>query len=182
MERQFVTISINHQLSHMVIIVMGVSASGKTTVGQMLARALGWGFSDADDFHGPANIEKMKKGIPLTDEDRQPWLRSLRTAIEQWNRSDKSHILACSALKEEYRQTLGQNDPKVVFVYLQASFDLVSERLKARKGHFFNASLLQSQFEALETPQDAVIVDASEKPYEIVSAVLKRIDRTKQSR
>jgi len=161
----------------MVTIVIGVSGSGKTTIGQMLARALGWGFSDADDFHSSTNIEKMKKGIPLTDEDRQPWLRSLRTAIEEWNRSGNSHILACSALKEGYRQTLGQNDPNVVFVYLQASFDLISERLNARKGHFFNASLLRSQFEALEAPQDAITVDASKKPRQIVDAILKEIGR-----
>jgi gluconokinase len=113
----------------MVIVIMGVSGSGKTTIGRALAESLRWGFSDADDFHSAANVEKMKNGIPLTDEDREPWLRSIRAAIEQWNRDEPGHVLACSALKGSYREILGQEDPEVKFVYLQGGFDLISQRL-----------------------------------------------------
>ncbi len=159
----------------MVIIVMGVSGSGKTTIGQALASTLGWGFNDADDFHSAANVQKMKKGLPLTDADRQPWLRNLRTAIEKWTRDGPGHVLACSALKAAYRDILGRNDPEVKFVYLQGSFDLISQRLKERKSHFFNPALLLSQFEALETPENALVIDASREPQEIVQAVVQQI-------
>jgi gluconokinase len=164
----------------MVIIIMGVSGSGKTTIGQALAAALHWGFSDADEFHSPANVEKMKHGIPLTDEDRQPWLRSLRTAIEQWKRNEPGHVLACSALKESYRQILGQDDPEVRFVYLQGGFDLISRRLRERKSHFFTPALLRSQFDALENPNDALVVDVSKEPQEIVSTILETITTRKK--
>ena len=161
----------------MVIVLMGVSGSGKTTIGRALAKSLRWGFSDADDFHSAANVEKMKKGIPLTDEDRKPWLRSIRAAIEQWNRDEPGHVLACSALKGRYREILGRGDPEVKFVYLQGSFDLISQRLKERKGHFFNPALLRSQFEALESPKDALVVDISKDPQEVVSAILEQVRR-----
>ena len=97
----------------MIIVIMGVSGSGKTTVGRELAAALHWDFSDADEFHSPANVEKMKSGVPLTDEDREPWLRSIRDAIERWKRDEPGHVLACSALKKRYREVLGRNDPDV---------------------------------------------------------------------
>ena len=161
----------------MVIVLMGVSGSGKTTIGRALAKSLRWGFSDADDFHSAANVEKMKKGIPLTDEDRKPWLRSIRAAIEQWNRDEPGHVLACSALKGRYREILGRGDPEVKFVYLQGSFDLISQRLKERKGHFFNPALLRSQFEALESPKDALVVDISKDPQEVVGAILEQVRR-----
>ncbi len=157
----------------MVILVIGVSGSGKTTIGWALASTLGWRFSDADDFHSAANVQKMKQGIPLIDAGREPWLRDLRTAIEEWKRQ-AGHVLACSALKAAYREILGQNDPEVKFVYLQGSFDLFSQRLKERKSHFFNPALLRSQFEALESPQNALLVDASRTPQEIVEAILKK--------
>ena len=161
----------------MVIVLMGVSGSGKTTIGRALAKSLRWGFSDADDFHSAANVEKMKNGIPLTDEDRKPWLRSIRAAIEQWNRDEPGHVLACSALKGRYREILGRDDPEVKFVYLQGSFDLISQRLKERKGHFFNPALLRSQFEALESPKDALVVDISKDPQEVVGAILEQVRR-----
>jgi gluconokinase len=161
----------------MVIIVMGVSGSGKTTVGRALADALTWRFSDADDFHSPENVEKMKNGIPLTDEDREPWLRSIRAAIEQWKRDEPGHVLACSALKGSYRQILGQNDPDVKFVFLQGGFDLISQRLKERKSHFFNAALLRSQFDALESPGNALVVDVAKDPQEIINVILKTINQ-----
>ena len=162
-----------------VIIVMGVSGSGKTTIGRALAAALRWSFSDADDFHSPANVEKMKQGIPLSDEDREPWLRTIRGAIEQWKRDESGHVLACSALKGSYRDLLGQNDPNVKFVYLQGAFDVISQRLKKRKSHFFNPALLRSQFDALENPKDAMIVDVSREPQEIIRAILETIQPAK---
>ena len=156
---------------------MGVSGSGKTTIGQGVAEAMDWGFSDADDFHGPANVRKMKSGIPLTDEDREPWLRNLRAVIERWKRGEPGHVLACSALKGSYREILRQNDPDVKFVYLQGSFDLIARRLKERKGHFFDPALLRSQFDALETPEDALVFDISKKPDEIIAAILETISK-----
>ena len=159
----------------MVIIVMGVSGSGKTTIGRALADSLHWRFSDADDFHSPANVEKMSRGIALTDEDREPWLRAIRAAIEQWKRDEPGHVLACSALKENYREILGRNDPNVKFVYLKAGFDLISQRLKERKSHFFNSALLRSQFDALEIPREALVVDVSKEPQEIACTILEAI-------
>jgi len=164
----------------MVIIIMGVSGSGKTTIGRALAETLHWGFSDADDFHSPANVEKMKNGIPLTDEDRGPWLRSIRAEIEQWKRDEPGHVLACSALKGSYREILGLNDPEVKFVYLQGGFDLICQRLKERTSHFFNPALLRSQFDALENPKDALVVDVSKEPQEIISAILVAIQEVRR--
>ena len=166
----------------MVIIVMGVSGSGKTTIGRALAAALHWSFSDADDFHSPANVEKMKKGIPLSDEDRDPWLRTIRRAIEQWKRDEPGHVLACSALKGSYRDILGQNDPDVKFVYLQGAFDVISQRLKERKSHFFNPALLRSQFDALETPEGALIIEVSNEPQEIIRTILRTIQPVKNEK
>lgn len=160
----------------MVIIVMGVSGSGKTTIGRALADALHWGFSDADEFHNPENVEKMRSGIALTDADREPWLRAIHAAIEQWKRDELGHVLACSALKESYREILGRNDPDVKFVYLRGEFDLISRRLKGRKSHFFNAALLRSQFDTLEIPKDALVVDISRTPQEIVQTIIGAIN------
>jgi gluconokinase len=156
----------------MVIIVMGVSGSGKTTVGRALAETLHCGFSDADDFHSPANVEKMKNGIALTDEDREPWLQSILTAMGRWRHDESGHVLACSALKGRYRELLGQNDPHVKFVYLRGTFDLICQRLKERKSHFFSPALLRSQFDALEDPEDALVVDVSVQPKEILNAIV----------
>ncbi|HEY5812659.1 MAG TPA: gluconokinase [Terrimicrobiaceae bacterium] len=157
----------------MVIIIMGVSASGKTTIGQAVAAAMDWSFSDADDFHSPVNVEKMRRGTPLSDEDREPWLRAIRTEIEKWKRNQTGHVLACSALKKTYREILAQSDPDVKFVYLQGTFDLFADRLKQRKGHFFNATLLRSQLDALEVPKGALVVDASKDPREIRDVILE---------
>jgi gluconokinase len=164
----------------MIIVIMGVSGSGKTTVGRELAAALRWDFSDADEFHSPANLEKMKSGIPLTDQDREPWLQSIRDAIERWKCDEPGHVLACSALKKRYREVLGRNDPDVRFVYLHGGFELISERLKSRKSHFFNPALLRSQFEALEDPEDALVVDVSKEPKEIVSQILTAVTTSKK--
>ena len=138
---------------------MGVSGSGKTTVGQRVAERMGYGFSDADDFHSAANKAKMAAGIPLNDDDRAPWLATLRAAIEEWQRTSTGHVLACSALKDSYRQIPGAGDPNRKFIYLKGSLELIQNRLEHRTGHFFNAALLQSQFDALQEPRDAIVVD-----------------------
>jgi gluconokinase len=131
-----------------IILIMGVSGVGKTTVGQALAQQLGWTFADADDFHSPANVAKMRAGIPLTDDDRGPWLESLRTAIEGWLASHQPSVLACSALKQAYRERLIVNtDVKLVF--LHADFDLIAGRMDGRHGQYMNPGLLKSQFDTL---------------------------------
>jgi gluconokinase len=156
----------------MVIIVMGVSGSGKTMVGKELAAVLNFAFSDADEFHSEVNVAKMSKGIALSDSDRLPWLLSMRAAIEEWQGDERGHILACSALKASYRKILTSTDSKVALVYLKGSFELIKQRLSERKGHFFNPDLLRSQFAALEEPQHAIVVDISLNPREIVDVVL----------
>jgi gluconokinase len=155
----------------MVILIMGVSGSGKTTIGQMLAAQLDWQFQDADDLHSPANIEKMHQGIPLTDADRRPWLRSLRTLIDRSLDTHTDLILACSALKATYRQDLDIGSERVKFVYLKGSIFLIQQRLKERKGHFMNPDLLKSQFAALEEPDDALVIEIDRDPAEIVQQI-----------
>ncbi len=154
----------------MIIILMGVSGSGKTTIGRLLARDLGWDFQDADDFHPPENIAKMSSGVPLTDEDREPWLQSLHDLVLDYIGQNKQAVFACSALKEIYRTGL-QVDHIVQFVYLVGSFELIKERLTSRQRHFMTTDLLASQFAALEEPQDVLAIDISAKPEEIVRAI-----------
>lgn len=158
----------------MIVIVMGTTGSGKTTIGTLLAKRLGWEFADADDFHPPANVEKMKHGIPLTDADRMPWLEALHDQILQWNSEARSVVLACSALKQSYRDKL-KAGARVRFVYLKGSYELFSERVLERKGHFAKQDLLASQFAALEEPTDAVTVDARESPTEIVAELASQL-------
>jgi len=146
----------------MIIVLMGVSGSGKTTVGQILARRLGWEFLDADDLHPAANVEKMRRGEPLTDADREPWLAALRDRIDAVCDRDDDLVLACSALKHRYRDYLRADAPGCVrFVYLEGSEELLRERLANRKGHFMPPGLLHSQFEALEPPEHAVRIDVT---------------------
>lgn len=149
------------------IIVMGVSGSGKTTVGKLLAQSLNWDFSDADDFHPSANIEKMSLGIPLEDADRLPWLLQLQSTIDRWLLENKNVVLACSALKASYREMLCRNEQRIKIVYLKGSFDLFAARLKTRGNHYMKADLLSSQFATLEEPENAIIIDASQ-PVEII--------------
>lgn len=157
----------------MIILVMGVAGSGKTTIGQALAAATGWEFSDADWFHSAAATEKMSRGEPLTDVDRLPWLQTLQTAIAQWLQADKNVILACSALKASYRQILCIDDPRVKLVYLQGNYELIEQRLGDRLGHFMQVNLLQSQFDTLEapTPTEAIYIDISQDSGAIVQQI-----------
>ena len=150
-----------------ILIVMGAAGSGKSTVGRLLAERLGWPFLDGDDFHPPANVNKMRMGIPLTDADRLPWLHRLR---ELASRSG-SAVIACSALKESYRLILSGGDPRVRFVYLRADPALLAARLETRTGHFFTRPLLESQLAALEEPAGAIVVDASRSPEAIVEQI-----------
>ncbi len=149
---------------------MGVSGVGKTTVGQALAHQLGWPFADADDFHPAANVAKMREGIPLTDADRGPWLQSLHAAIQQWLNAQESVVLACSALKQAYREQL-VIAPAVKPVFLHADFSVIAERMADRQGHYMNPKLLESQFDALEVPHDALSLDADRPVPEIVAAI-----------
>lgn len=165
----------------MVIILMGVSASGKTTVGKLLADKLGWQFYDADDFHPPANVAKMRSGVPLTDEDRKPWLQALASLIEQSLASAHSIVLACSALKAAYRDQLrapARSDPKAVqVVYLKIPVSVASERSGQRQDHFMPAALVESQFATLEEPADAIVVDATLTPEDIVAEIRKTLEQ-----
>ena len=158
----------------MIVIIMGTTASGKTTIGSLLAKRLGWEFVDADDFHPPANVEKMKHGIPLTDADREPWLKALHDKIVEWNAEGRSVVLACSALKQSYRDEL-RGGAGVKFVYLRGSYELFSKRVLARKGHFAKQDLLVSQFATLEEPADAITVDAGPAPEQIVAEVRSQL-------
>jgi gluconokinase len=158
----------------MIVIVMGTTGSGKTTIGSLLAERLGWEFVDADDFHPPANVEKMKHGIPLTDADREPWLKALHDKIVQWSAEGRNVVLACSALKQSYREEL-RASRDVKFVYLKGSYELFSQRVLARKGHFAKQDLLASQFATLEEPADAIAVDAAPPPEEIVAEVCRQL-------
>jgi gluconokinase len=156
-----------------VIIVMGVAGAGKTLVGSALARSLGWSFYDADDFHSPENVAKMHRGIGLTDADRAPWLATLRDAVDHVIRDQRNAVLACSALKEAYRKMLTPDDVPagtVRFVFLDVPEDVLRERLKHRAHHYAPPELLASQLATLEPPRDAIRLDGTLVPDEIVRA------------
>jgi len=156
----------------MIIIVMGVAGSGKSTIGMLLARELGWKFYDADDFHSEVNRAKMSQNIPLTDEDRAGWLLSLRNLITQNIQLDTSMVLACSALKNSYRGTLRVNE-RVVFIYLRGTYEQIENRLHQRAGHYMSAKMLASQFDILEEPQSALTIEIIHTPQEIISMIRK---------
>ncbi|MDZ8028198.1 MAG: gluconokinase [Nostoc sp. DedQUE01] len=155
----------------MIIIIMGVSGAGKTTIGKLLADSLDWEFSDADAFHSPENVEKMRCGIPLSEADRIPWLQDLQTAIKNWLQENKNAVLACSALKESYRQFLVVDSERIKLVYLKGSYELIQKRLLERHNHYMSEKLLDSQFNTLEEPLDTIYIDAIETPHVIVQNI-----------
>jgi gluconokinase len=155
-----------------IVLVMGVAGAGKTTVGNLLARELGWTFADADSYHSPENVKKMASGIPLTDDDRKDWLARLRELIQSWEASGENAVLACSALKDAYRRKLVISS-NVKLVFLRGEFGLIRERMMLRPGHYMNPDLLHSQFETLEEPSvaEAVVADVSAPPEELVRSI-----------
>jgi gluconokinase len=154
-----------------VIIMMGVSGSGKTTTGRTLAENLGWPFYEGDDFHPEANVEKMTRGIALTDTDRKEWLDRLSHLLAELERQRKSAVVSCSALKESYRQRLSKAGENLRFVFLKGDYELLEKRLRERKGHYMGAGLLRSQFQTLEEPKEAIVVNVASDPQAIVAAV-----------
>ena len=154
----------------MIFIIMGVSGAGKTTVGKILAEKIGCEFYDADSYHSLKNIEKMSKGIPLTDTDREPWLKSLRELI---NSQTGTAVLACSALKKSYRDKLSVPGKPVVFIYLKGNKDILEKRLSGRKGHYADIGLLESQLQTLEEPDSALTLSIIDSPGLIVDKILK---------
>ena len=159
----------------MILVLMGVSGSGKTTVGAALARKLGWTFVDADDYHPAANIDKLHRGIALDDDDRRPWLQAVRRRMEEARDRGENSVLACSALKHAYQEYLQHEDPAhIQFVHLRGSEELIRSRLAARKKHFMNPSLLHSQFETLEPPRDAIPIDIDASPEVLADRIRRR--------
>jgi gluconokinase len=160
----------------MIFVLMGVSGSGKTTIGTLLAERTGTVFADADDYHPPANKAKMAAGTPLNDEDRQPWLETLNGVLRGWQESGKGGVLACSALKEKYRETLanGMRKSAVSFVLLDGSKELIAQRLASRKHEYMNPKLLESQLATLEKPKDALTVENDKSPDAVVDEILEK--------
>lgn len=160
-----------------ILILMGVSGSGKTTIGRRLARELDWDFVEGDDFHPEANVEKMRSGIPLSDDDRWPWLRALRDEIHDRLRSGIPTVVACSALKAAYREVLLDGNDGAHVVFLKGSYELIQKRMEERTDHFFDADLLDSQFEALEDPgtDAALTVSVDAAPEAIVRTICREI-------
>jgi len=157
-----------------VVLLMGVSGAGKSTVGKLLASELGWEFADADDFHPAANVEKMRNGIPLTDTDRGPWLESLRAVIADWIEAGRNGVLACSALKKAYRDMLVVGS-EVRVVYLKADREVLRERLLGRHGHYMKEGLLESQIATLEEPTGVIVVNGDESPEDVAREIRVRL-------
>ena len=160
----------------MVLLLMGPMGCGKTAIGKMLAEKLGWAFYDGDDFHPKKNVEKMRAGIALTDEDRRAWLEKLHANIRRWLRDKQNSILACSALKQAYRDILGVNQDTVKTVYLKGSYELLRERIEGRQHPYMDKNLLRSQLETLEEPSDGLTVDISATPETIVCIIMDHLN------
>ena len=155
----------------MVVLLMGTTGAGKTTVGKILAARLRWTFLDADDFHSPANIDKMHHGIPLTDADRLPWLEKIHTELQHQTQSGENIVLACSALKQCYRDLLSRElDTRIV--YLRGTYDVMRQRIEFRRGHFAGEDILAGQFADLEEPPSAVALDVSRSPQQLAAEVI----------
>jgi gluconokinase len=159
------------------IVIMGVSGSGKTSVGVALAEKLGWPFFDGDDYHLEESVAKMAAGHSLDDHDRAPWLTILNGLIHEHLQLDESLVLACSALKYKYRVRLAQHNPGTIFVYLCGDIDLICRRMQARKGHFMRAEMLQSQVDTLEEPQDAIVVQIDQSIENIVAEIIAQLPK-----
>jgi len=155
----------------MVVILMGVAGSGKTTIGRQLANELGWKFADADEFHPPANVAKMSAGIPLDDADRAPWLAAIRLYIDTRLERGEDAVVTCSALKEKHRAVLMGNPAMVKLVYLRGTRDLLLQRISGRQDHFMKPAMLDSQLAALEEPANAIVVDIGQSPAQIIAAI-----------
>jgi len=167
----------------MIVVLMGVTGSGKTTIGELLAQRTGAIFADADDYHPEANKLKMAAGHPLNDEDRQPWLETLNQLLRGWHQASQSGVLACSALKQKYRDTLDANLPEgaITFVWLDTPKEIIAERLAVRHHEFMNPNLLQSQFDTLEPPVDALRIVNDRAPDEVVDTILEKIPATQKA-
>jgi gluconokinase len=161
-----------------IVILMGVSGSGKTTIGQLLAKDLGWPFYEGDDFHPHRNVAKMRGGVPLTDEDRVPWLHALHQLIQDLLTKSQRAVITCSALKQAYRAWVTDGHPHVSMVYLRGNYTLIHQRLQSRKLHFMKADLLASQFSALEEPHDIPFVDIAQSPEVIVQQIKRMLHLT----
>lgn len=164
----------------MIVIVMGVAGSGKSTVGRLLAKRLGFGFAEGDQYHPPANIEKMSRQEPLDDDDRWPWLDRMAAAIDQWHSAGQDSVLTCSALKQSYRERLIGQGKEVRLVFLRGEKDLIRRRMEVRQDHFMPTALLDSQFEALEPPgpeEDPVVVQVAEPPERLVTQIARALGR-----
>jgi gluconokinase len=159
----------------MIVVIMGVSGSGKTTVGRLLAQRLDWPYYEGDEFHSPGNIEKMAEGIALTDEDRFPWLASIKTVIDQSIINGSDAVVACSALRREYRSYLAASINGIRFVYLKGTLSVIRDRMKCREGHYMKSGMLESQFASLEEPDDAIVVDVKESPEDIVARIEREV-------
>jgi gluconokinase len=156
----------------MIVVLMGVAGSGKTAVGRLLAADLGWRYVDADDYHPAANVDKMRSGTPLNDSDRWPWLDRINMLLREQHVSGANTVLGCSALKAAYRLRIGAGLDDVRWVHLKGDFELIESRLKQRQGHYMPASLLRSQFETLEQPRSAFVVDVTPEPAQIARQIV----------
>jgi gluconokinase len=170
----------SHSLAQpVIVVVMGVSGSGKTTVAVLLASALGSQFQEGDDLHPAANVDKMSSGKPLTDDDRLPWLHKIAAEIDSWRARGESGVLTCSALKRSYRDIVIGDRPDVTLVYLKGSYGLIHRRMAARHEHFMPVALLDSQFAALQEPtpdENPIVVDVTGRPTEIVAEIVRQIE------
>jgi carbohydrate kinase (thermoresistant glucokinase family) len=167
-----------------IVVVMGVSGSGKTTVAAMLAGRLGANFLEGDDLHPPANVQKMRGGTPLTDDDRWPWLEAIARVVDEWRLVGQGGVVTCSALKRAYRRIIVGDRPEVALAYLKGSRELIHERMAARHEHFMPVALLESQFKVLEEPgpdERPIVVDVAHRPAEIVAAIVRELEKRKPS-